>query len=323
MPLALEMSRGGFGRVVGIETLIRRGAIDMQNNIRRKIADKEFERVFDHIHIPNNPPHLILIAGPCRVGTTALANVFARSGIVSYMQPIKSMRRSIENGEPVADWHIQTGSGLILSKETFGIATESEYFDPVDILMRAGYPKDKISLIAIMREPDRTLTSWNWMWEEVLMAGFVRAYRDTLKMTRSAEEESVKTVYYVHEAIRDNDPYLVVSNLMGRVVPTAVDLNRGSVDWSYGNNFDQAEEVRFFDEPPERFVAAVKTWGGYQYKELIPDLTDEQKNLLIHHGVYDIYELFRTRCESDLGIGIHKASRVTSDIELETKDADL
>jgi hypothetical protein len=292
----------------------------MNKSVLKKVDGHEFDQVYDHIRIPSDPPHLTLIAGPCRVGTTALGNVFARTGLTSYMQPIKSMRRAIENGEEIVDWEISANGGGVATKETFGIKTESEYFDPIDILVKAGYPKDKISLIAIMREPERTLTSWTWMWEEVLIDGFARAYMDTYGMVRRAEERGVSTTCYVHEAIRDNDPLLVVGRLFGRVLPVEVGADNSSVDWTGGQNFDDSKQVRFFDEPPERFVYAVKTWGGYQYRELIPDLADEQKAYLANRGIYEIYDRFRQRCQQDLGIKVSKSAKVVDTGDFETKD---
>ncbi|MFH1967912.1 MAG: hypothetical protein ABIJ84_00830, partial [bacterium] len=52
------------------------------------------------------PPKLILICGPCRVGTTALSVVFAGAGIEAHMQPIKSARRARQTGEDVVSWNI-------------------------------------------------------------------------------------------------------------------------------------------------------------------------------------------------------------------------
>jgi hypothetical protein len=292
----------------------------MRKDVTKKIGMKEFDQVFNHIHVPKDPPYMVLIAGPCRVGTTALCNALARTGITSYMQPIKSIRRAIESGEAIVDWEISSKDEIVASKETFGSRTESEFFDPVKILLDAGYPRDRISLVAIMREPERTLTSWTWMWEEVLMSRFIRAYIDTLEMVRCAEDKGTFTTCYVHEAIRDNDALLIVNNILSRVLPFERDVSQKSVDWSSGENFDNSASVRFFDKPPERFVHAIKTWGGYQYRELIPDLTYDQKEALSKNGVYQIYDVFRERCQRELGIRISRNTAAIEDADLETKD---
>jgi hypothetical protein len=295
----------------------------MDKNILSKIDKHELDQIYDHISIPDNPPSLILIAGPCRVGSTALSNAFARSGITSYMQPLKSIRRAIEDNSKVVDWKISGNGGVALVKETFGIKTESEFFDPVDILLNAGYPKNKISLIAIMREPERTLTSWTWMWEEVLMNGFERAYKDTLKMLKNAEKKGIPTICYVHEAIRDNDPLVVIQNLFSKVLQGKANINTKTVNWEHGRNFDNSESVKFFDEPPERFIHAVKTWGGYQYKELIPDLSEDQKKYLKDKNIFEIYNVFRRRCQEDLGIKVLKSLKPSDISDLETKKTSL
>ena len=185
----------------------------------KKILDQEksFEGTLDRIHIPENPPNLVLIAGPCRSGTTALGNVFAHAGYITYMQPIKSIRRAIEEGTDVPEFNVEEGQKTIVSKETYGAKTESEYFDPVNILIKAGYPKERIHLIAMMREPASTLTSWSWMWDEVLIEGFIRSYNQTDAVLKNARSLGISTTSYVHEVIRDNSSVLVIEKLFNRI----------------------------------------------------------------------------------------------------------
>jgi len=297
----------------------------MTKKVDNRITESEFNGVLSRLHFPKNPPQLIIVAGPCRVGSTALSNVFARRGLVSYMQPIKSIRREIEEGLGTTEWRVNNSEQIVLSKETFGARSESEFFDPVDILLRAGYPKDKIHLIGIIREPESTLTSWTWMWNEVLMEGFIRAYQDTLEMMTRSERLGIETTYYVHEAIRDNDPGLVVNSLFKRVLPEDLRSETGSVvKWENGPNFDQASEVKFFDSPPERFVHAVKTWGGYKFKDLVPELTKEQVRVLEKEGVNKVYDEFRSNCQRNLGIKINrKGINTYINVGLETKEEEL
>lgn len=288
----------------------------MRNNILLAKNSEKFGEAIGKIKVPENPPMLILIAGPCRVGTTALGNVFARAGHVSYMQPIKSIRRAIESGEEVPEWNIDDKQKVVVSKETFGAKTESEFYDPIEILLAAGYPKEKIHLIGIMREPGATLTSWTWMWDRVFFKGFIRSYKDTFDTMARAKRLGVATTHYVHEAIRDNEPGLVVGKLFERIIPNErVQASGQLVDWSKGANFDQATEVKFFDSPPERFVHAVKTWGGYQYRELVPDLTSRQKRLLAEARIDKIYDYFLKMCEQKLEIKIPKERSLEKTVE--------
>lgn len=291
----------------------------------KKILDKErlFKEVFERIHISENPPNLVLIAGPCRSGTTALSNVFAHAGYISYMQPIKSIRRAIEESVAAPEFNIKSGQKTIVSKETFGAKTASEYFDPVEILLKAGYPKEKIHLIAMMREPTSTLTSWTWMWEEVLMNGFIKAYRQTDSVLQNARSLGVATTSYVHEAIRDNNSELVIERLFNRIFGK-VETVKSSVDWSREPNFENDKRVKFFDEPPERFVHAVKTWGGYEYRALKSELTPGQIVRLKNEGVFNIYNDFFQACKLDLGIDIQKNTNETDEcFEFETKDTKI
>ncbi len=291
------------------------------DSINIMTEEGKFKTVVDKIQIPQNPPTLILIAGPCRVGTTALSNVFARAGISSYMQPIKSMRRAVENGEEVPVWNVLE-ENIALSKETFGPKTESEFFNPVDILLESGYPKDKIKLVGIVREPSSTLTSWTWMWDKVYFDLFIKAYQDTQNMMTSAEITGVETLYYVHEAIRDNDPALVAGKLFNSLISkNGVEFGNETVDWEKGKNFDEASEIKFFDTPPGRFIHAIKTWGGYQYRTLRPDISRVQIEKIKHGGTYEIYDYFLQRCREGLGIEIFDRDNTREeDFPAETKN---
>jgi len=283
----------------------------MQKKVLLLKEAREFERVLDYIHIPKNPPNLVLIAGPCRVGTTALSNVFAHAGNISYMQPIKSIRRAIEEGVETPEFYVDSRQQIVVCKETFGAKNESEYFDPVEILLKAGYPKEKLFLITIVREPAETLTSWTWMWEEVLIDGFIRAYRQTDEVRRNALRLGIRTISYAHEAIRDNRADLVVAKLFNKVFGKGK-MKTGLINWERGPNFDSDKRVKFFDEPPERFVHAVKTWGSYEYRPIKPELTVEQERRLEAEGIFKIYgDLVRT-CESDLEIKIQKSLGIRS-----------
>jgi len=288
----------------------------------KQIEEISFERTLEKIHIPKDPPKMVLIVGPCRVGTTALSNVFAHAGYTAYMQPIKSIRRGIEEGVEVPDFHIASMEEVVVCKETFGAKTQSEYYNPIEILIKAGYPKNKIHLIGIVRDPATTLTSWTWMWDEVLMEGFVRAYRNTEEVLEYAKNLDIGTTSYVHEAIRDNNSELVIAKLFNRISEERMGTN--ATDWSEGPNFNDDKNVKFFDEPPERFVHAVKTWGGYEYRHLIPDITEFQKISLRNGGVYKTYDNFLRDCELELDIKIRRGGNLDNgNIYRETKDTGI
>jgi hypothetical protein len=260
----------------------------------------------EHVQIPRDPPNVVLIVGPCRVGTTALSNLFARQGIPAYMQPLKSMRRAVEAGEAITDWAIDDGEDFVVSKETLGPKTAAEFFDPVTELTKIGYPPDKIQVIGICREPRSTLASWVSMWGRIPINGFIKSFQLINQIMVNAKQGGVKTTYYVQEAIAANEPQTVVEKLFTRVgIKTNPQKSRGLTDWKSGAVFGETgSNVVFFDSPPPRFIKGVKEEGGYRFRLLVTQLTEEQEKVLRKNKVYDLYEKFVRECEKDLQIQI-------------------
>lgn len=275
----------------------------MKQKILKTNRSQEIDKVvLRHIHVPANPPELILVVGPCRTGTTALGNVFARLGLISYMQPIKSMRRAVEEGAPIVDWTIDKEAKVVFSKETLGAKTEAEFFDPVAELLKVGYPAKKIHLIGTCREPRATLGSWVQMWGNVPMSGFVESYKLIEKIMKRSQKLGVRTTHYVQEAIGTNNPDLVLDRLFKR---SSLKAGGHAADWKGGAVFGQDDsKAVFFDRPPDRFVAGVKESQSYHFKLLISQLTAGQDAALRKEGIYEIYSRFAKKCEEDLGITI-------------------
>jgi hypothetical protein len=270
------------------------------------INEEKFDLVIEDIHIPQDPPFLTLIIGPCRAGTTALSNVFARTGHEAYMQPIKSMRRSLEEDTAKVSWTISNKNDLIVSKETLGPNTRAEFFNPVKVLLKAGYPADKLHVITIMREPLATLTSWTWMWDKVSLEGFIAAYNLTSQIRKNVRENGIAHTTYVHDVIRKRKSSRVIKRLFERINPKLLIYSENLTNWTSGPTFGKDEyNVGFFDEPPPRFIKGVQDWGGYQYKKLTPDLPEEQVNALKNAGVIDLFREFVKACEEELGFKVH------------------
>ena len=109
--------------------------------------------VFDRTD-PRDLPHLYYGCGRARGGSTALTNVFGMAGMPSYYQPVKSILRHVLNGMTGPAWDVGAGSKHVFAKETFGPYTLAEcLFQPLDMLIAAGYPAHKIDLIVFDREP--------------------------------------------------------------------------------------------------------------------------------------------------------------------------
>jgi len=243
------------------------------------------------------PPKLILICGPCRVGTTALSNVFAKAGIESHMQPIKSARRAKADGEESIPWRIGTKREEFAAvKETFGPKTEAEFFNPLEILLSNGYPKERLIVIPIVRNPNQALASWKRMWGKVELGRFAYTYELTFKIMEEAEKNGILTIPYVHEIIKDQEPSAIVKKLFKLVGLPSNHLTNNS--WG---EFKGSENVFFYDDPPERFVSGIKERGKYEYKDLA--FSEEDRKLVESAPQLEvIYGIFRKLCESRLAL---------------------
>lgn len=267
-----------------------------------------------HIDVGNNPPHLISIIGPNRSGTTAFTEIFARLGIPNYLQPIKSIRRAIEENDTIPTFQVHQNIPLAVHKETLGSTTESEFFNPIEALLKAGYPPEKIHLIAMMRDPEMTLTSWNRIYKEkVNVPGLARAIQQTVAIARNAEAKGISTSHYVHEMARDNHTEMVAAQLFNRI---GLQINnhdtvKQTVDWTQGARFGSDGSTGiFYDRPPEIFVEGVKTRPGYQFDVAQQvNISAEQRTFLQKTGSYDFYRYMAQRAIQDTGLVVNMSKR--------------
>lgn len=259
-----------------------------------------------HIEVGNNPPHLVSIIGPNRSGTTAFAEIFARLGIPNYLQPIKSIRRAIEEDDEIPSFSLHQDTPLAVHKETLGSSQESEFFDPILALLTAGYPPEKIHLITILRDPTLTLTSWNRIYQDnVNPQGLVRAVHLTEQIAVKAQSLGVNVSHYVHEAIRDNPADVVADAIFQQAgIQLPPNLVSHSVDWRTGPTFGSDESTAiFYDKPPEIFIQGVKERSGYQYNySQQASITLEQQTLLEESGAIDVYNKFKALIQEETGL---------------------
>ncbi|MBN1263657.1 MAG: hypothetical protein JW991_04850 [Candidatus Pacebacteria bacterium] len=263
-----------------------------------------YEPLLENVFLPDGEvPLLVVVVGPCRSGTTALSNVLALTGHFSYMQPFKSMgRASLEGGR--VKWVIKENS-LAFSKETLGVETDIEYFDPVDLLLRRGYPKDKLQVVTILRRPEETLDSWQRLWGSVSEERLIQAYYQTVAIKRRADQKGIPVIPYVPETIRYNDPGEVIARLFAAIGSEELVYHPGLTDWSQGPVFGESgSNVVFFDNPPDRFIQGVKKGRGYVSEMRRPQLTARQQEILSLSGLGMIYDQFRVGCEQCLGVRI-------------------
>ncbi len=254
-------------------------------------------------------PELILLCGPCRSGTTALSNIFVQAGIESHMQPLKSIRRAKAIGEQIPIWELTGKNDVTHSKETFGEKEESEFFNPVKILLDLAYPAEKLKVIVMLRDPAQILTSWERLYgESVKRENLARAFFLTDKVRTFCKSKNIKVIPYVHEAIKYNNPRLVVSRLFQKL---GLAFSNDLVNWQekpkFGDENPSNSHLHFYDSPPENFIEGVREWGGYTYRRY--NITSSRD---IPNEMHKIYESFRSECSLHLNLKIHNSTNTSS-----------
>ena len=144
----------------------------MTNHINSKSAGSKSEiksqvsgqtYVIEHTILPDNPediPNIIGWSGPSRVGSTALLYLLSGHPAIdrAYFQPQATLMRL---GAP--DFELSAKDKVICMKEVFWSLEHTKTpHDPIDLLMRAGVPANKIIWIFMLRDPVQIQASWEY-----------------------------------------------------------------------------------------------------------------------------------------------------------------
>jgi hypothetical protein len=273
------------------------------------------QEVVDRIHLddPATLPDIILGVAPCRSATTMYLRIFSASGVQSYFQPLKNILRWRMQGGDL-HWHLQElPVPKLFIKETIGPYVQPETnFNPLEILLQAGVPPQRISVLIIGRAPLASWSSWHQWWNgKVSVGNLIQSYRTTEKIRQAAQERGLKTVTLVYEAFREHPPEPVVQSLLDILgVPFGPLAVSG---WHslppYGT---PGSGVVLPDEPPlfviENIHNRAEKLDGIDYYPRDRDLPDLKKDdvraLIDSHIHQEIYENWRKSCEKDFKISI-------------------
>ncbi len=251
---------------------------------------------------PEKYPNLVVLCGPCRTATGAVATALIKSENVtaSHIQPLKTSRRNVlsqrVSGQSINYERLQLllapGDHTEVIKETLGPRTQAEFFDPIKPLLEKGYPPEKITLMPSLREPLDTIDSTIKMWSRDLIdiELFNYAYLLTAETVLRAQENGINVIPYVHELIRDHG----ASDVMARTLAlTGISYNEGVVTWN-GHGY---ESTTTYEVPPSKFTSGSVSKanggrGGLRWRPPTMVLTkDEQLDILPKiRPSYDVYQ---------------------------------
>lgn len=158
------------------------------------------------IALSYNDPEVVLIWGRCRVGTTAIANVFGRAGLPTYYQPIKTWLRYdlLDLDLPPLDLSLEK---RIVIKETSGpFSLAGCLMDPLKALLMSGVAPSRISLVIVERSPLASWESWLTKWrselhEAELLRNFILSAMNRKRVEATARRAGVRCFVFHIESV--------------------------------------------------------------------------------------------------------------------------
>jgi hypothetical protein len=272
---------------------------------------------------PSKIPRVILSVSPCRSGTTVFLRVFGHAGIQSHHQQLKNILRwRLHGGE--AKWQLpQEPDNIVFVKETIGPHTESEArFNPLEVLLKAGFPPHKLQVVIIGRAPLSTWASWYQWWKgRATVAKFILAHQTTELVRQQAFQQGLPLTTFVYEALRDNDVEIVVKNLFRRLdipyVPTAVkgwanlpsfgEPNSNIVWPNMPGAYHRWDRDRAMSKPHlHTRVEQADRLTYYSRDEDIPTLKPSDIGQIRSACLSELYDAWRQRCEIDLNVKVEE-----------------
>lgn len=258
---------------------------------------------------PDTLPHLFYACGRARGGSTSLTNVFGMAGIPSYYQPVKSALRHVLNQTNEVRWELDVSQRYLMAKETFGPYTVAEsLYQPVDILIAAGYPAAKIDLIVFDRAPESALASWLAKWShrlpvERLVNHFVLAGLNTQRAVRRAASCGVRTTTYVYEIC--DKPTFAIERLFARLGIPSLYVPDCVSNWQERGELSSMHSAIIFPDEPQIFDVPGLHGSDSAYrfhKRAACQLPDSCASLIEDLHVEEDYRASVSACAVDLGV---------------------
>jgi hypothetical protein len=267
-------------------------------------------------------PMLYFAWGKARVGSTALSNLFGMAGMPSYYQPLKAILRDALVGRPLTPWIVPSAIDQpnIFSKETLGpyVLAES-LFNPLQLLIEAGYPLHRLHLIMLDREPASALASWLDKLlcrapESTLVYNYVAAALNALRVKSYAKRQGMPVTHYVYEASKE--AVSSVHLLFDRLGLSSSFTENAVTSWREEGQL-QADNARviFPSEATIYQVPGLHTSDtAYRYRgRATASLSETQLDILERCGVNDIYRASVAACARDLGLSAATSARLFGD----------
>jgi hypothetical protein len=274
-------------------------------------------------------PTLFCAWGKCRVGSTALNNLFGAAGLPSYYQPVKTILRHRLLDAAAEPWRLPHAAEHphVFSKETAGPYVPAEsLFNPLQALIEAGYPADKLRLIVLDREPWSSFASWLAMWSDrlpecKLIRNYIVAALNKHRVEAYARRQGIAVTYYVYEASKES--VTSAQTLFARLGLASRFSASVVTDWSEIGELDTDRAKIIYPEEPDVYVVPDLHGSDTAYRYRARDtflLNRAQTGLLDRFGIPDVYRASAQACARDLGLNAAAAAEL---FELERPEPEL
>ncbi|SDU58475.1 hypothetical protein [Desulfobacula phenolica] len=259
---------------------------------------------------------IILAISTVRSGSTALMRVFAAVGIPSYFQEIKNTLRWKMIGINHPCTLPQIPCKDLFLKETLGPYTQTECtFNPLEILLKAGLPKDRIHLVIIGRDPLHTWASCNSLWgQNTRIELMIQAFHTVEKIRCYALQNKIPSTCLTLETFKHESSETVIRKLFWRLdIPFHIQAVK---NWEKLPFFGTKGSNIFFPKEPEIFdmpqgLAVIKQSSRLNYKAGIRDISSLKKsdrNKISQNGLLEIYKLWNETCRINLSADFQNGS---------------
>jgi hypothetical protein len=149
-------------------------------------------------------PQIIGWSAPVRSGTTAFLYLLASQPGVdrAYFQPQMAILRT---GGPV--FNISSSDKIICMKEVFGgdPTADVRTHDPIELLLKAGVPPEKITWVTMLREPIQAFGSSYQINSKLTPEVAAQTQQWALGIFERHKKNGVNMIPYVYELARDNE----------------------------------------------------------------------------------------------------------------------
>ncbi|GAA2357790.1 hypothetical protein Cme02nite_33620 [Catellatospora methionotrophica] len=258
---------------------------------------------------PADFPLLVLGWGRCRVGSTAVTNLFGMAGAAAFYQPVKTIGRFVLTGGEGSPWKLPDGEPVLFAKEMAGPYVPFEaLFNPARCLIEAGWPVERLRLLILDRQPRASLDSWMAKWEAKIgrkrvVENFTLSTLNYALMRDYAAAQGLAVTHFPYESSRA--PEQTVSRLFDRLGIAGLYRPQMLTGWGAAGDLNSDQSKIHHPVEPEPYVVPGLHGNADEYRfrdRQVSVLTDEELAVADSAEVVASYQESVRSCARELDL---------------------